>query len=125
MTSPPNSSTSQCTGRTNSAADDPQRMRLGMGRASSDFCTMPGSRLTVARPGFSPSKYKNSPLPSTTRLSASTATPHFSANLMAAVVGWPALSKAAFTGGPLSFSDCAACIAPTPFTSTASRRGVA
>ena len=42
-TSLPYSITSQCTGRTNSALPAPQRMRLGMGSASSDACTIPAA----------------------------------------------------------------------------------
>ena len=64
-------------------------------------------------------------MPSVTRLSAPTSTPHFSANLSAAAVGLPSLPKAAFTGGPFSLIACAACADARPLTCTASRRGVA
>ncbi len=93
MSSVPYSSTSQCTGRTNSAVDAPQRMRFGIGSASSERCTMPASRLAVCWPGLLPSKYRNSPLPSVTRVSAPTSTPHFSANLSAAGAGCAVLAE--------------------------------
>ncbi len=110
-TSLPSSSTSQCTGRTNCASPAPQRMRFGMGRASSASVTKPGSRSRAAAPGFTPVKLRHSlPLGSVSRPSASMATPQLCAKASAARVGLPLLSKAAATGGPRRWIFCSGCV---------------
>ena len=62
--------TTQCTGRTNCALPAPQRMRCGIGSASSAACTMPGSRSRGARAGLACRRRTGtSPLPSSQRSS--------------------------------------------------------
>jgi len=53
-TSAPCSMTSQCAGRTNCAVPLPQRIRFGIGSASSAAVAMPGRSDAAVAPGFVP-----------------------------------------------------------------------
>ena len=74
-----------------------------MGSSSSAVCTSAGSSRTASSPARVPVKYRNVPLSSVMRSSASTAVPQLWAKASAARVGAPLASKAALSGGPRRF----------------------
>ena len=124
-TASPCSMTIQCTGRTDSAAPAPQRMRRAIGSLSSAAWTMPGRSFAAGEPARVVRQNRNSPLSSAMRVRWSTATPQDSAKAsLAARVGWPAASKAALTGGPRRSTRCSGWRSRSLRTRTARRRGV-
>ena len=104
MTSAPYSSTSQCTGRTNSARTmRPSACASGMGSASSERCTMAGQQARGSLPGLAAFEVQEFALALGDARERGRRRRRISRRTWcAAVVGLPSLSKAALTGGPLS-----------------------
>ena len=91
-------------------------MRFGIGSASSADWIMPGSRLAVVAPGFSPLKNRNSPLPSFTPVSYT----HLLLTMLALDLGLTLLFVPALMWllQALSPDALPACCAPTARTGT-------
>ena len=124
-TSSPCRSTTPCTGLTNSALREPQRMRRAMGSAAMAWSITPGSRAAVAVPRSMPRKTSHAPFSVTSRSRSVTSTPQLRANASAACVGEPEASNALLTGGPRRSTLRSGVASAHPDTSTARRRGVA
>ena len=123
-TSPPCSSTSQCTGRAKPQLWSPQRIGLGMGMPAMASRRISGSSAAVRAPGVTARCTKRSPLLSLVFSSAVQSIPALAAKPCSALVGWPSASSAMFRYGPSTSLCCSGCSRPTPGSSTARRRGV-
>ena len=88
-TSSPYSSTTECTGLTNSALCAPHRMRLAMGRAAIAWVRMLPSNVAVAAPRSVPRNCSQAPFSVVSFDNCSTATPQLLAKAVAACVGAP------------------------------------
>ena len=125
ITSSPNNKTNQCTGRTNSPGNAPQRIRLGIGRSLSDCCKISTIKLTVSAPFCSCLKTNQVPLSVSSFSKSSTLAPHERAKPCSAFVGLPSSSNAALIAGPRRSTKRSCWRTAKPSTITAIRRGAA
>ena len=121
----PSISNTQCTGRTNSKSESPQRMRRAIGIACNALSTSSPSSSAVGRPVSVVFQTSQAPLSVSSCSSALTSTPQERAKPSAGLVGLPSASNAAFSAGPRRVMARSGCWTWTSCTSTASRRGVA